>query len=399
MKETADPISKLNLKDSRGSMLQKKVAYITVTDPNNKHSWSGTDHYIWKSLQPHFSQIDLLGPAEPKFTVFICKIIHAFSLLVGKRFDYRHSTMYAKACARLFSKKLEGKNYDLIISPAGVAYIGYLKTKTPKVLVLDRTIAGTINYHNIFKKLWKFSEQQSINTDKVAMHNCELIVFSSQWAADIAIKEYKISATKTLVLPFGANMDVLPSAEYVFANRKPPACNLLLVGTYWENKGADIALNTMNELVKMGFDAKLTVCGCTPPEEIKNERLTIIPFINKNTEEGRKKLEELFLSHTFFILPTRFDCTPIVYCEASAYALPILSAYTGGVAGHIAEGKNGFLIDYNDTGKAYAQKISDILTEKGRYEILSKTTREEYDNRLNWASWSKTFTEKVITIK
>ncbi len=385
-------------------MLQKKVAYITTSDPNDKHSWSGTNHYIWKNLQSQFSQIDVLGPAEPKFTVFICKVIHAFSLMVGKRFDYRHSTMYAKACANLFAKKLEGKNYDLIISPAGVAYIGYLKTKTPKVLVLDRTIAGTINYHNIFKKLWKFSEQQSINTDKVAMHNCELTIFSSQWAADIAIKEYKLPKEKTLVLPFGANMDVLPTAEYVFSNKTlrqalgSNECNLLLLGVYWENKGADIAVNALNELVKTGINARLTVCGCTPPEGFKNERVTLIPFINKNTEEGRKKLEELFLSHTFFILPTRFDCTPIVYCEASAYALPILSANTGGVAGHITENVNGFLIDYNDKGKAYANKIAEILSEKGRYELLCKTTREEYDKRLNWTKWSESFVERVKSI-
>jgi glycosyltransferase involved in cell wall biosynthesis len=376
-------------------MLQKKVAYITTSDPNDKHSWSGTNHYIWKSLQSKFAQIDVLGPAEPKFTVFICKIIHAFSLMVGKRFDYRHSTMYAKACARLFEKKLEGKNYDLIISPAGVAYIGYLKTKTPKVLVLDRTIAGTINYHNIFKKLWKFSEEQSINTDKVAMHNCELIVFSSQWAADIAIKEYKLPKDKTVVLPFGANMDVLPTAEHVFKNKRYEGCNLLLLGVYWENKGADIAVNALNELVRMGIDAKLTICGCTPPEGFKNDRVTLIPFMNKNTEEGRKKLDELFLSHTFFILPTRFDCTPIVYCEASAYALPVLSSDTGGVAGHITEGKNGFLIDYNDKGKGYAQKIADILNEKGRYELLCKTTREEYDKRLNWDKWTENFVAAV----
>lgn len=379
-------------------MLQKKVAYITTSDPNDKHSWSGTNHYIWKSLQSHFSQIDVLGPAEPKFTVFVCKVIHAFSLLFGKRFDYRHSTLYAKACAKLFSKKLEGKNYDLIISPAGVAYIGYLKTKTPKVLVLDRTIAGTINYHNIFKKLWKFSEHQSINTDKVAMHNCELTVFSSQWAADIAIKEYKLPKEKTLVLPFGANLDILPSAEYIFSKKtvlQNKRCDLLLVGVYWENKGVDIAVNAVNELVKMGFDAKLTVCGCVPPTGFKNKRIAIIPFLNKNTEEGRKKLEALFLSHTFFILPTRFDCTPIVYCEASAYALPILSSNTGGVAGHITEGKNGFLIDYNDSGKAYAQKISDVLTEEGRYDLLCKTTRGEYDSRLNWEKWSAAFVEKV----
>jgi glycosyltransferase involved in cell wall biosynthesis len=374
-------------------MLQKKIAYITVSDPDNKHSWSGTDHYIWKSLQTQFSQVDALGPDEPKFTVFICKIIHAFSLMAGKRFDYRHSTMYAKACAKLFAEKLEGKNYDLVVSPAGVAYIGYLKTKTPKVLVLDRTIAGTINYHNIFKELWKFSERQSINTDKTAMHNSELVIFSSHWAADIAIKEYDLPKEKTLVLPFGANMDVIPASDDVFRNKNYSSCDLLLVGTYWENKGADIAVNALNELVKMGIDAKLTICGCTPPTDFKNERVTLIPFINKNTEEGRKKLAELFLSHTFFILPTRFDCTPIVYCEASAYALPILSADTGGVAGHITENKNGFLIDYNDTGKAYAQKISETLSENGRYELLCKTTREEYDTRLNWKKWSESFVE------
>ena len=398
MKETVKPILKSDLNNSRGSMLQEKVAYITTSDPNDKHSWSGTNHYIWKNLQSQFSQIDVLGPAEPKFTVFICKVIHAFSLMLGKRFDYRHSTMYAKACANLFAKKLEGKNYDLIISPAGVAYVAYLKTKTPKVLVLDRTIAGTINYHTIFTKLWKFSEQQSINTDKVAMHNCELTIFSSQWAADIAIKEYKLPKEKTLVVPFGANMDVLPSADFVFRNKSSLSekkCNLLLIGVYWENKGVDIAVNAVKELVMLGVDAKLTVCGCEAPVGFKNERVTIIPFLNKNTAEGLKKLEELFLSHTFFILPTRFDCTPIVYCEASAYALPILSSNTGGVAGHITEGKNGFLIGYNDSGKGYASKIAEVLNEKGCYEMLIKTTRDEYDQHLNWKSWTESFVKAI----
>jgi glycosyltransferase involved in cell wall biosynthesis len=381
-------------------MLQKKAAYITTSDPRNKHSWSGTDHYIWKSLQNHFSEVHLLGPAEPKFTILVCKVIHAFSLLLGKRFDYRHSTVYAKACARLFDKKLEEKNYDLIVSPAGVAYCAYLKTKTPKVLVLDRTIAGTINYHNIFKKLWKFSEEQSIRTDKTAMHNCQLVVFSSQWAADIAISNYKLPPEKTLVLPFGANMDNVPSSEFVFRNKatRNQDCKLLLVGTYWENKGADIALNAMNELVKMGINAKLTICGCTPPEEIKNERLKIIPFLNKNNEEDRKELEKLFLSHTFFILPTRFDCTPIVFCEAGAYALPVLSANTGGVGGHITEGKNGYLIDFNDNGPAYAKKIIEIINEPGRYETLCKTSREEYDRKLNWKIWGESFENAVKSL-
>lgn len=379
-------------------MLPYKIAYITVTDPHNKHSWSGTDHYIWKSLQTQFKEVDLLGPAEPKLAVFICKIIHAFSLLVGKRFDYRHSTLYAKACGKMFGEKLKVKQYDLIVSPAGVAYIGYIQTNIPKVLVVDRTIAGTINYHSIFKKLWKFSEQQSINTDKHAMLGSALTVFSSPWAASIAKENYSLPDKQIAVIPFGANMDELPSSEFVFNHKKSGTCNLLLVGTYWENKGADIAVNALNELLKMGVDAKLTVCGCTPPQPINNNRLTIIPFVNKNTVEGRKQLDELFLNHHFFILPTRFDCTPIVFCEAAAYALPVLSANTGGVGGHITEGKNGFLIDYNDTGISYAKKIKEILDTPGQYEALRKSTRDEYDNRLNWKSWSEHFVEKVTPL-
>ena len=39
-------------------MIEKNVAYITTSDPNDKHSWSGTNHYILKILQTKFKQVD-----------------------------------------------------------------------------------------------------------------------------------------------------------------------------------------------------------------------------------------------------------------------------------------------------------------------------------------------------
>ena len=175
-------------------------------------------------------------------------------------------------------------------------------------------------------------------------------------------------------------------------------CKLLLIGTYWKNKGADIAFNTLQILLKNGINASLTIVGCEPEEPINHEKLTIIPFLNKNTPEGLKKLEALYLSHSFFILPTRFDCTPIVFCEASAYGLPILSANTGGVAGHVQENINGFLIDYDDKGQAYATKIKELWNDKNRYLQLKKSARELYDNQLNWDSWVTKFIEETDKI-
>jgi glycosyltransferase involved in cell wall biosynthesis len=380
--------------------INKTIAYITITDPNDRHSWSGTDFYIFTTLKRTYKKVDALGPDEPKFITFLCKVVHGFSLYVfKKRFDYRHSTPYSKAAGKLFEKKLLKNHYDLIVAPAGIACIAYLRTTIPIVFVGDRIIGNAINYHTILHNLWKWSEQQSTKTEKLGLVKARLNILSSHWAADYAINHYKMPKEKFLVLPFGANLDNIPSEDYVRKNCViTNECKLLLVGTYWKNKGADIAYNTLQILLNKGINASLTIVGCTPEVSIKNNKLTIIPFLNKNTDDGLKKLEELYLSHSFFILPTRFDCTPIVFCEASAFGLPILSSNTGGVAGHIKENVNGFLIEYDDRGEKYADKIIELWKDQKRYLELKKSSRALYDEQLNWDSWVSKFDEAVTKI-
>jgi glycosyltransferase involved in cell wall biosynthesis len=377
-----------------------KVAYITVTDPMNRHSWSGTDYYIYATLKKKYTTVDALGPDEPKLITFFCKLVHGVSLYIfKKRFDYRHSTIYSKACGALFDKKLKNDNYNLIVSPAGIAYIAYLKTNIPIVFVGDRIIGNAINYHTILNNLWKWSEKQSIATEIRALKKASLNILSSHWAADYAIDGYKLPKQKFLVMPFGANIDYVPTASYVMNNCViTNECKLLLIGTYWKNKGADIAFQTLKILLKNGLNASLTVVGCEPETPIQHPKLTIIPFLNKNTPEGLKKLEELYLSHSFFILPTRFDCTPIVFCEASAYSLPILAANTGGVAGHVKENVNGFLIEYDDKGEQYFRKIEEVWKDEKRYLQLKKTARDLYDKQLNWDNWVNKFDEAIKKI-
>lgn len=372
-------------------MSRKKIAYITVEDPNDKHAWSGTNYYILQSLRKHVGDVDALGPFTGGITGFVCKVFNFLSLkITGKRFDYRHSRIYSKACSAFFQKRISGNKYDLIVAPAGISCIAYLKTNTPIVYIGDRVIEGALNYHEILSDLWEFSKQQSIETDKIALNNATLNIFSSQWAANFALRKYGIKDNKVAVIPFGANMDDIPSKD-VAVKEKDNKCDLLLIGTSWKNKGADIAYNALLELLKKGIDARLTVCGCVPPNDLKHEKLTVIPFLNKNTTEGKNKLEQLFLNSTFFILPTRFDCTPIVFCEASAYGLPVISANTGGVEGHIKEGVNGYLVDYNDTGKAYADKIAEIYNNPKLYSELRRSARNLYESQLNWDAWAEKF--------
>ncbi|MDI1354705.1 MAG: glycosyltransferase family 4 protein [bacterium] len=373
-----------------------KIAYITETAPGDKHAWSGTVHYVYKALREAGFNVIALGPGRPVFIRYLLAVLNKISLFYfRKRFDYRHSKIYSRAFGRLFSNKLKQVDYDCIVLCGSTEIGAYLKADKPVYYILDRTIEGAINYHTILSNLWKFSERQSIYTDKKAMLSSTKVFFSSQWAADHAKQKYQIPERKIRVIPFGANLDKVPDRATALKEKTKKEWKLLLIGTYWLNKGADIAYNTLLILLQNNVNVSLTVVGCTPPEDLKHKNLTIIPFVDKNSVEGLKTLWDLFLSHHFFILPTRFDCTPIVFCEASSFGLPILSSHTGGVEGHIKEGVNGFLISHEDSGAAYAQKISEIINKPGVYEQLCLSSRDFYESQLNWAHWTSEFSKEI----
>jgi glycosyltransferase involved in cell wall biosynthesis len=379
------------------------IAYISEASPGDKHSWSGTVHYVFRALQNQNFNVIPLGPARPGFTRYLFAIANKASLLIfNKRIDYRHSKFYAKAFGKIFNRRLEKITYDLVVVCGNTECGSYLKTSRPIIYILDRTIAGAINYHTILRGLWEFSKHQSIETDRRAMRSSSMIFFSSGWAAKHAEDFYYLEKQKIRVVPFGANLDKVPSRELSLKSKDLTECKLLLVGTYWFNKGADIACNALQTLLDTGINASLTIVGCTPPPEFQGKigelPIKIIPFVDKNSESGINTLWELFLSHHFFILPTRFDCTPIVYCEASAFGLPVLSSDTGGVRGHLKDGVNGFLLPYDDNGPGYAGKILELISDPGSYQRLCETTRDFYESDLNWINWGIRFREEIMKL-
>ena len=95
-----------------------KIAYLTVTDPKDRHSWSGSHYYIWKALQENLGDIELLGPIKPFPETSVGMLATGLSQkLLGKRYNYRHSKLLAKGYARIANELLKAKKYDLIVVP------------------------------------------------------------------------------------------------------------------------------------------------------------------------------------------------------------------------------------------------------------------------------------------
>ncbi len=328
-----------------------------------------------------------MGPYSPTWRLRLAQVINQLSLkLFKKRFAYRHGHFISKGYAHYFNTKLKNKPYDFIIAPAASCEIAHLQTTIPIIYITDGTFASCLNYHKALSNLMTFSSKQGNEIEQLAIDKSKLVIASSEWCAKSVKETYH--KKEVLTLPYGANFDDLPNTNELHFET-PKTWKLLFVGVYWDNKGGDFAYNCFKALIDKNFPVELTVVGCNPPSNIQHKHLKIIPFIDKNSLAGQLQLKEIYSTHHVLILPTRFDCTPIVINEASAFGMPSLVANSGGVAGHLQHGINGYLVDYNNEGQAYANYIEQFISEPQLYLNLRKSTRKLYEEQLNWEVWTK----------
>jgi glycosyltransferase involved in cell wall biosynthesis len=227
-----------------------------------------------------------------------------------------------------------------------------------------------------------------------AIQKANSIIYSSSWGAESAIKHYKANKNKISIIDFGANLyREPPKAELPVSFSEDEVCQLLFIGIDWDRKGGETALKILNELRKAGFKCKLTIVGCAPKLKEHSDNVVIVPFLDKNKNEEYNKLHEIYLKSHLLLLPTKADCTPIVFCEAAAFGIPVITSNTGGISSLIHEGVNGFLLPVNSNEIDYANKIISIFKDEKSYNSFRMSSRNEFESRLSWDIWIKKVNE------
>ncbi|MCG8700273.1 MAG: glycosyltransferase family 4 protein [Bacteroidales bacterium] len=367
-----------------------KIGFLTALDAADKRTWSGTLFNMVKSLRENVGEVVLLGPVHLKYTDLFFRGLNKILLkLFKKKYNYKHSHILARKYNREFRKRIKQQKPSIIIAGTASTELSLLNVPQPKIYIGDITFALLNNYYQNYSNLFKSSSKESDNIDGKAMKQSEALIFSSQWAADSAINDYNIEKEKVHIISYGANMDYIPSTEEATNKQYDETCRLLFLAVDWNRKGGDLVLKTLNELDKTGFKYHLTICGCVPPVEINNENVTVISYLNKNNAEDLKKLSDLLLQSHLLFVPSRADCTPIVFNEANSFGLPIITTSTGGIPSLINEGVNGKSLSIEANEKDYAKLIEEVYSNEKNYLDFVKSSRQYYEDYLNWNIWGK----------
>jgi len=151
--------------------------------------------------------------------------------------------------------------------------------------------------------------------------------------------------------------------------------NLLFVGRYFLAKGGKETLKVVDQLSQK-YDLHLTISSGDVPEELikkysKNKNITF-------TTLSREELYQTYFPQAdIFVLPTHYDTYGIVFLEAQAFGIPIVSSRTFAVPEIVEDGKTGLL--------TCAPKVSWF---DSNYQLTYKGKHEE-----NWKKFNRDLSE------
>lgn len=358
------------------------ITYITNFPSIDVKYWSGLVYYMAKNLENRADVEYITGLKEPWPLSLRIK-----NKLYGRSKIYRadRSPEICKGYALQILRQLK-QSTDIVFSPSTLP-LSYLDVNKPKVFYTDATFASMINYY--FTNLSTQYVREGMKTEQLSLDSCKLAIFSSQWAADSAIRDYNTDPSKIRIVPFGANLPPqnlgLEDIKKIVEKRDSRTCQLLFLGVEWHRKGGDIAIEAVKYLNEsLNLPAELHIVGINdlsvgdlPPYIINHGR------ISKGTPEGVRKIEDLITQSHFLFIPSRADCTPVVFSEAMSYGVPCVSSNTGGIPSILNE-DNGIMLPSGIAPEEYAKRIYEAFTDNKIYGELALSAFNDYKTRLNW---------------
>ncbi|HTK49910.1 MAG TPA: glycosyltransferase family 4 protein [Gemmatimonadaceae bacterium] len=363
-----------------------KLAFVSLNDSTDVLQWSGLNYHIARSLERAGATLVRVGPLTHPWTTAM-KLRRRWYGLMGHAY---HANMEASALDAFGVQAREAIpcDVDAVVAVTSMIAAALDGLRVPVISWDDATPSALTDYYAEFVRLSARSARDAEAMGHRAAANVALALYASEWAAASARTTYGLPAERVAVVPFGANLETLPSlgdVERAIAERSRTSCRLLWVGVDWERKRGDLAVEIAKRIEAHGIPVELTVAGCRPPGDRELPAwVKVEGFVSKRTAAGAARLAELFARSHFLVMPSLAEAYGLVYAEAAAFGVPSVAARTGGVPTVVIDGETGVLDDPTAGAESYAGRVLALLRDRPRYEQMARAASARSAAVLNW---------------
>lgn len=366
-----------------------RIAYLSIASPFNRSSWSGIPWYSYKEVKSRFADTHVVDtPMADHVVTRLAPMAH-LGVLVSRE------PLLARTFSRYVDRQLEAIKPDVVVAVNAAHKIAYLNHRCPIIYVADALFSTIIDYYDQYKRLSIRTRRVGEQMQRSLINRCDLVMMASQWAADMARRDYGVPRDRLLTVPYGANLDYDPGY-------RPPLTKgplrLLFTGYAWQRKGGPLALQIWRALRDRTGNAELHIIGCHPPEAERLEGVHVHGILNKSDPKDYGRFVDLFAQSSFFLMPSHQEAFGLVFCETAAFGRPAVAMHTGGVPTIVQDGRTGILLPPGSPPEAYADRILATWQDPVVYAALSHAARADFETRLNWQAWGASLEDAVARI-
>ncbi len=376
-----------------------KIGYITKQSPLNRKAYSGTHYYMYQALKKSFDEVIPFGPIDSNFKIIPKakgRLIRFFS---GKVYKYQYDIGLAKRMAAIIDRKITEHEPDALLASLMSPEMAYVESNVPFYLTTDATFALLNGMYESHSNLHSLSIKEAKHLEKRAYAKAKKLILPLNWLADSAMKVYGVPSHKIEVIPYGPNLDLEITEEQIDRiiedRQRSSKIKLLFVGIRWEEKGGPFAVEVLQALAANGQEAELYITGCEPEISEQPEDVKITGFLDKEDEQDKERLHQLYKEAAFFIMPTKAECVGMSFIEAASFGLPAIGSDVGGVPEAVIHNKTGFIRTADQKPNEVANWITQVWKDPQRYRNFSKRAFMRYREEMNWNLWAEKVKEVI----
>jgi glycosyltransferase involved in cell wall biosynthesis len=376
-----------------------KIGYILDTNPiTNKRGYSGINYYTCKALKKAGFEVVWIPVkryyVEKVLFGFLQRLFRLFKKNIDLHFIWRSFFVSFSIDKNL----LHSVDYVLIHHITDGYFI---RTQKPVITYQDGTLFSCIDYYSEMTNLTKWNKSNIKQLEQCLYNKSSRIIAASDWHANSLKTDYSVPSNKIVRINFGANIDdddILNREDE--DNEDNKIINVIFIGIDWIRKGGNMAILICEQMRKWDINVHLHIMGNSPVSNNPNipKYLHIHGLLNKDNPEDYRKFINIMSKADLLLVPTIAEAAGIMFCEASAYGIPIFTHHTGGTSSYVINGINGYGFPIGTSVEFFANKIRECII-SGELKNMRKTGRKWYEQHSNWNLFGQKFKKMIEQIE
>lgn len=374
--------------------MAKRLIFLTNGNPTRMTLLSGTPYHMLQALKAELGAVEALQDYKP---ALLRKLQWWISRWSKGRIDLDYLPRLNRWLAARVARRFGGGD-TLFIAALCAPFAAELARLAPVLYLSDTTFDAVRGAYPVFSRLSPRFAALAERGEHDVIRRARLCSFSSEWAARSAIEAYGADPGRVSNTSWGCNMDwVEPTPAAVVPADE---CRLLFIGVDWQRKGGDVVLETCALLAARGFRFTADLVGSRPAAAIPTPPgVTLHGRLDKSDPAQAARLGGLLRDAGFLFLPTRQDCTPMVFAEAMALGVPAITRDIGGVSSVVENGVTGTVLAPDATALDFADAIVATWSDRAAYAAMRHAARASYEGRLNWRVWAQVLRREIEAIE